>query len=153
MSLAGRIDEGVVTQDDTTINDGNDSLDAGYTSYTEDPDVRAGTIAVLRRADEILVANGRGSRAERAVERTCRFEDDLNGNGTDGEEEEEGPRRGRMNVEASVPVAVDARYEGVEVDWGGGEDCSVTGGGGDVVRSRSESIFERGTDATGDNFE
>ncbi len=79
MSLASRVDEGVVTQDDTTINDGNDSLDAGYTSYMEDPDVRAGTIAVLRRADEILVANGRGSCAKRAVERTRRFKDDLNG--------------------------------------------------------------------------
>jgi hypothetical protein len=41
MSPAGCVDEGVVTQDDTTINDGNDSLDAGYMTDT-DPDVRAG---------------------------------------------------------------------------------------------------------------
>jgi hypothetical protein len=111
MSSAGRVDEGVVTQDDTTIDDGNDSLDAGYRTDT-DPDVRAGTIAAMRRADEILVANGRGSRAKRAVERTRRFEDELNGNGTDGEEEE-GPRRGRMNVGESVLVAVAARDEAV----------------------------------------
>ena len=75
-----------------------------------------------------MVANGRGSRAEQAAERICQFEDELNGNGTDGEEEG-GPRRGRMNVGESVPVAVAARDEGVEVEWGGGEDCSVTGGG------------------------
>jgi hypothetical protein len=111
MSSAGRVDEGVVTQDDTTIDDGNDSLDAGYMTDT-DPDVRAGTIAAMRRADEILVANGRGSRAERAVECTRRFKDELNGNGTDGEEEG-GPRRGRMNVGESVPVAVAARDEAV----------------------------------------
>jgi hypothetical protein len=66
MSSAGRVDKGVVTQDYTTIDDGNDSLDAGYMTDM-DPDVRAGTIAAMRRADKILVANGRGSRAKRAV--------------------------------------------------------------------------------------
>jgi hypothetical protein len=111
MSLAGRVDKGVVTQDDTTIDDGNYSLDAGYMTDT-DPDVRAGTIAAMRRADEILVANGHGSHAEGAVERTRRFKDELNGNGMDGEEEG-GPRRGRMNVGESVPVAVAARDEAV----------------------------------------
>ena len=78
--MAGCVDKGVVTQDNTTINDGNDSLDAGYMTDT-DPDVRAGTIAAMRRADEILVANGRGSRDERAAERIRRFEDELNWNG------------------------------------------------------------------------
>jgi hypothetical protein len=58
------------------------------------------------------VANRRGSRAEQAVERTSQFEDELNGNGTDGEEEG-GPRRGSMNVGESVPVAVAVRDEAV----------------------------------------
>jgi hypothetical protein len=111
MSLAGRVDEGVVTQDDTTINDGNDSLDAGYMTDT-DPDVRAGTIAAMRRADEILVANGCGSCAERAVERICQFKGELNGNWVDGDEEG-GPRRGGVNVGESVPMAVAARDEAV----------------------------------------
>jgi hypothetical protein len=111
MSLAGRVDEGVVTQDDTTINNGNDSLDAGYMTDT-DPDIRAGTIAAMRRANEIMVANGRGSCAKRAVECTRRFEDELNENGMDGEEEG-GPRRGRMNLGERVQVAVAARYEAV----------------------------------------
>jgi hypothetical protein len=111
MYLAGRVDEGVVTQDNTTIDNGNDSLDAGYMTDT-DPDVRAGTIAAMRIADEILVAIGRGSRAKQAVEHTRRFKDELNGNRTDGEEEG-GPRRGRMSVGESVLVAVAARDEAV----------------------------------------
>jgi hypothetical protein len=34
MSSTGRVDEGVVTQDDNTIDDGNDSLDAMGTGRT-----------------------------------------------------------------------------------------------------------------------
>ncbi len=66
MPLANHVDERVVTQDDTTINDGNDSLDASYMTDT-DPDVCAGTIVAIRRANDILVANGRGSGAKQAV--------------------------------------------------------------------------------------
>ena len=93
-------------------------------------DVRAETIAVVRRADAILMANGRGTREERAAGRCCRFEEGLNGDLTDDEEEGD-PRREGMNTEESLPAAVAeaATDEGVEVEWGGGEKYSVTGGG------------------------
>ena len=45
--LARCFDKGIVTQDDTTIHDGNDSLDAGYMTDMEDPDVHAGTIWLI----------------------------------------------------------------------------------------------------------
>jgi hypothetical protein len=72
MSLTGRVNEGMVTQDDTTIDDGNDGL--GYLTDT-DPEIRAKSIRVLRMADALLVANGRGTRAERQAARRCELED------------------------------------------------------------------------------
>ena len=99
MSLTGRVDEGVVTQDDNTIDDGND--DASYAN-TDPANVRHQTIEVMRRADAILVANGRGTREERAANRRRRFEEELNGGLTDDEEEGE-PRREGMNAEESLP--------------------------------------------------
>jgi hypothetical protein len=61
MSSTGRIEEGMVTQDDTTIDDGNDNL--GYLMDT-DPEIRAELIRVLRMADALLVTNGRGTRTK-----------------------------------------------------------------------------------------
>jgi hypothetical protein len=55
--LTGRVDEGMVTQDDTMIDDGNDDL--GYLTNT-DPEIRAELIRVLRMVDAFLVANCRG---------------------------------------------------------------------------------------------
>ena len=103
MSSTGRDDEGIVTQDDNTIDDGNYSLDASYTD-TDPADAHAQTIEVMRRADAILVANGRGTREEKSANRCCRFKEELNGDLTD-EEEEGGPRRGGMNAEESLPPA------------------------------------------------
>ncbi len=60
---------------------------------TDPADVRAQTIEVMRRASAILEANGRGTREERAANRRCRFEEELNGDLTDVEEEG-GPQRG-----------------------------------------------------------
>ena len=93
-------------------------------------DVRAETIAVVRRADAILMANGRGTREERASGHCRQFEEGLNGDLTDDEEEGD-PRREGMNTEESLPAAVAeaATDEGVEVEWRGGEKYSVTGGG------------------------
>jgi hypothetical protein len=82
MSSTGRVDEGMVTHDDTTIDDGNDDL--GYLTDTY-PEIRAESIRVLRMADALLVANGRGTRAERQAARRRELVDDLNG----GMEEEE----------------------------------------------------------------
>ena len=118
MSSAGRVNEGVVTQDDNTIDNRND--DASYMTDTDPADVHAQTIEVMRRAGAILEANGRGTREERAANRCRRFEEELNGDLTDVEEEG-GPRRGGVNAEESLPPAVveAARDEGVEVEWGG----------------------------------
>ena len=96
MSSAGRVNEGVVTQDDNTIDNRND--DASYMTDTDPADVHAQTIEVMRRAGAILEANGRGTREERAANCRCRFEEELNGDLTDVEEEG-GPRRGGMNAE------------------------------------------------------
>jgi hypothetical protein len=128
MSLTGRVDEGVVTQDDNTIDDGND--DASYMTDTDPADLRAQTIEVMRRAGAILEENGRGNQEERAANHRRQFEEELNGNLTD-EEVEGGPRREGMNAEESLPPAVAeaARDEGVEVEGGGGEENLLTGGG------------------------
>jgi hypothetical protein len=56
----------MVTQDNTTIDDSND--DVGYLTDT-DPEIRAESIRVLRMVDALLVANGRGTRAERQAAR------------------------------------------------------------------------------------
>ena len=130
MSSTGRVDEGVVTQDDNTIDDGNDSLDASYMTDTDPADLRAQTIEVMRRAGAILEANGRGTREERAANRRRQFEEELNGDLTD-EEVEGDPRREGMNAEESLPPAVAeaSRGEGVEVEGGGGEEDLLTGGG------------------------
>jgi hypothetical protein len=82
MSLTGRVDKGMVTQDDTTIDDGNDNL--GYLTDT-DPEIRAKSIRVLRMADAFLVANGRGTCAKRQAACCHELEDDPNG----GMEEDE----------------------------------------------------------------
>ncbi len=87
MSSTGRVDEGVVTQDDNTIDDGND--DASYMTDTDPADLRAQTIEVMRRAGAILEANGRGNREERPANCRRQFEEELNGDLTD--EEVEGP--------------------------------------------------------------
>jgi len=149
MSSTGRVDKGVVTQDDNTIDDGNDSLDASYMTDTDPADLRAQTIEVMRRAGAILEANGRGTREERAANRRCRFEEELNGDLTD-EEVEGGPRREGMNAEESLPPAVAeaSRGEGVEVEGGGGGGGSAYRGWGDAVRSRTQSILDCGTGET-----
>ena len=72
----------MVTQDNTTIDDSND--DVGYLTDT-DPEIRAELIRVLRMADALLGANGRGTRAECQAARHHKLVDDLNG----GMEEEE----------------------------------------------------------------
>ena len=91
MSSAGCVNEGVVTQDDNTIDSGND--DASYMTDTDPADVRAQTIEVMRRASAILEANGRGTREKRTANHCRWFEEELNGDLTDLEEEG-GPRRG-----------------------------------------------------------
>ncbi len=58
MSSTGHIDEGVVTQDDTTLDGGNDNL--GYLTDMG-PKILAGTIKAMRRADIVLRVNGRGT--------------------------------------------------------------------------------------------
>ena len=70
MSAAGHADTGNVTQDDDTQanDDYDDGLDDGHQTDT-DSEVRAESIRALRRADQILIANGRGSRAERKAAR------------------------------------------------------------------------------------
>ena len=86
MFATSRVDEGVVTQDDNTIDDGND--DASIMTDTDPADVlRAETIAAMRRADAISVANGRGTREERAAYRLCILEKGLTGDLTDDDEE------------------------------------------------------------------
>jgi hypothetical protein len=82
MPLTSRIDEGMVTQDSTTIDDGNDNL--GYLTDT-DPEIRAELFRVLRMVDALLVANGRGTCSKCQAAHHCELEDDLNG----GMEEEE----------------------------------------------------------------
>ena len=77
MSFAGHVNKGVVTQDNNSIDNGND--DASYMTDTDPADVRAQTIEVMRRAGAILEANGRGTREERAANRRRRFEEELNG--------------------------------------------------------------------------
>ncbi len=49
MSSTGRVDEGFVTQEESTLDDGNYSLDASF-SFDADTDVRAETMAVMSRA-------------------------------------------------------------------------------------------------------
>ncbi len=70
MSAAGHADPGNVTQDDDTQaeDDYNDGLNDGHQTDT-DSEVRAETIRALRRADRILIANVRGSWAERQAAR------------------------------------------------------------------------------------
>jgi hypothetical protein len=109
MALTGRINKGMVTQDDTTIDDGNDNL--GYLMDT-DPEIRAESIRVLRMADALLVANGHGTRAERQAACRCELEDDLNG----GMDEEEW---GGRNADEGVV----AERDEVEDEQGGGEDA------------------------------
>jgi hypothetical protein len=63
MSSTGRVNEGFATQEESTFDNGNNSLDASFL-FDTDTDVRAATIAVMSRANAILVANGRGTRKE-----------------------------------------------------------------------------------------
>ena len=65
MSAAGHADAGNVMQDDDTQadDDYNDGLDDGHQSNTYSK-VQAESIRDLRRADQILIANGSGSRVE-----------------------------------------------------------------------------------------
>jgi hypothetical protein len=72
MSLTGRVDEGMVTQDNTTIYDGNDDLE--YLTDTE-PEIRAKSIRVLRMADALLVDNGCGTCAKCQAACRCELED------------------------------------------------------------------------------
>jgi hypothetical protein len=72
MSLTGRVNKGMVTQDDTTIDDGNDNL--GYLMDT-DPEIHAELIRILRIADALLVANGCGTCAKRQAARRHELED------------------------------------------------------------------------------
>jgi hypothetical protein len=99
MSLTGRIDEGMVTQDDTTIDDGNDDL--GYLTDT-DPEIHAELIRVLRMVDALLVANGRGTHAKRQAAHLRELEDDLNGRIEEeewgGEECGQGSGRGEVSL-------------------------------------------------------
>ncbi len=70
MSAADHADAGNVTQDDNT--QANDDYDDGLNDGQQtdmDSEVRAESIRALRRADRNLVANGRGSRAERQAAR------------------------------------------------------------------------------------
>jgi hypothetical protein len=109
MSLTGRVDERMVTHDDTTIDDGNDNL--GYLTDT-DQEIHAKSIWVLRMADALLVANGHGTRAKRQAVCRRELEDDLNG----GMEEEEW---GGRNADEGVVIERDE----VEDKQGGGEDA------------------------------
>ena len=70
MSAAGHANAGNVTQDDDmqADDDYNDDLDDGHQTNT-DSKVRAELIRALRRADQILIVNGRGSRVERQAAR------------------------------------------------------------------------------------
>jgi hypothetical protein len=70
MSAAGHADAGNVTQgDDTQADDDyDDGLDDGHQTDM-DSEVRVESIRALRRADQILIANGCGSRAERKAAR------------------------------------------------------------------------------------
>ena len=61
---------GNVTQDDATF-DGNNSLDDGHETDT-DRYVRLGSFDALIMADQILVANGRGTWQERQAARDAR---------------------------------------------------------------------------------
>jgi hypothetical protein len=101
----------MVTQDDTMIDDGNDDL--GYLTNT-DPEIHAKSIRVLRMADALLVANGRGTHAKCQAARRCELEDDLNG----GMEEAEW---GGRNADEGVV----AERDEVEDKQGGGEDAAV----------------------------
>ncbi len=62
MSAAGHADAGNVTQDDDmqADDDYNDGLDDGHQTDM-DSEVQAELIRALRRADQILIVNGRGS--------------------------------------------------------------------------------------------
>jgi hypothetical protein len=70
MSAAGHADAGNVTQDDDmqADDDYNDGLDDGHQTNT-DSEIRAESIRALRRDDQILIVNGRGSRAEHKAAR------------------------------------------------------------------------------------
>ena len=70
MSAAGHADAGNVTQDDDTQadDDYDDGLVDGHQTDT-DSEVQAESIRALRRADQILIVNGRCSRAERKAAR------------------------------------------------------------------------------------
>ena len=80
MSAASHADAGNVTQDDDTQadDDYDNGLDDGHQTDT-DSKVRAESIRALRRANQILIANGRGSWAERkaACERGEEGGDDV----------------------------------------------------------------------------
>ena len=77
MSAAGHADAGNVTQDDDmqADDDYDDGLDDGHQTDM-DSEVRAESIRALRRADQILIANGRGSWAERKAARELGEEGD-----------------------------------------------------------------------------
>jgi hypothetical protein len=111
MSLTGCIDKGMVTHDNTTIDDGNDNL--GYLTDT-DPEIHAESIQVLRMADALLVANGCGTCAECQAARHCELEDDLNR----GMKEEEW---GGRNADKGVVTERDK----VEDEQRGGEDAAA----------------------------
>ena len=70
VSAAGHADAGNVTQDDDTQadDDYDEGLEDGHQTDT-DSEVQAESIRALRRADQILIVNGRGSRAERKAAR------------------------------------------------------------------------------------
>ena len=72
---------GNVTQDDDTF-DGNNSLGGGYETNA-DRNVRLGSFDALKMADQILVANGRGTQQERRAAR------DAGARQKEEEEEEE----------------------------------------------------------------
>jgi hypothetical protein len=72
----------MVTQDNTTIDDGNDNLE--YLTDTG-PEIRAESIRVLRMVDALLVANGRGTCTKRQAAHRCELEDDLNKGMEEGE--------------------------------------------------------------------
>jgi len=70
MSAAGHANAGNVTQDDDmqADDDYDDGLDDGHQTDM-DSKVRAELIRALRRVDQILIVNGRGSRVERQAAR------------------------------------------------------------------------------------
>jgi hypothetical protein len=119
MSSTGRINKGVVTQDDATLDGGNDNL--GCLTNT-DPEIRACMINAMMRADVVLCVNGRGTQAEDCAAHRHRLEeDDLNREMEEEEEEEGGGGR-------DVHEGVVAERDEVEDERGGGEDTSAARG-------------------------